>query len=330
MAPSLPGSPVPELLVADALSTGHPTRTVAISGGQSHACALKSGGVLTCWGNNRYGQLDGPDGTFTTISTTCWTPPGASSPECWGISESGKLGPQGTFTAISTGQYHSCGIKTDGTVACWGRNYQGQSDAPDGTFTAISTGQYHSCGIKTDGTVACWGSNFQGRSDAPDGTFRAISAGRDLSCGIKTDGTVACWGSNQHRSCQQGADGWECTDVRSNQLDAPEGTFTALSVGGPSYAGHAQSCGIKTDGTVACWGNNDWGQSDAPGGTFTAVSAGNAHTCGIKSNGTIACWGAKFTYPAQGRFTHIAQSLYWIHSYAINADGGVEYVGLLW
>ncbi len=114
-----------------------------------------------------------------------------------------------------------------------------------------------------------------------------------------------------------------------NQLDAPEGTFSAISVGGPSYAGHGHSCGIKTDGTVACWGNNDWGQSDAPEGTFTAISAGNAHTCGIRSDGTIACWGTKFKYPAQGRFTHIAQSLHWIHSYAINADGGVEYVGLL-
>ena len=213
MAPSLPGSPVPESLVADALSTGHPTPTIAVSGEQSHACALQPGGILKCWGNNRYGQLDGPDGTFTRISTTCWTPPGAvDSRDCWGISESGQLG--------------------------------------------------------------------------PDSTFTAISAGRDFSCAIKTDGTIDCWGNNQHRTCQQGTDGWACTDVRLTQLDAPEGTFSA-------------------------------------------ISAGNAHTCGIRSDGTIACWGTKFKYPAQGRFTHIAQSLHWIHSYAINADEGVEYVGLL-
>ena len=150
MAPSLPGSPVPESLVADALSTGHPTPTIAVSGGQSHACALQPGGILKCWGNNRYGQLDGPDGTFTRISTTCWTPPGAvDSRDCWGISESGQLGPDSTFTAISAGRYFSCAIKTDGTVACWGTKFKYPAQ---GRFTHIAQSLYwiHSYAINAD------------------------------------------------------------------------------------------------------------------------------------------------------------------------------------
>ena len=222
---------MPAFLIADALSTGHPTRTTAVSAGQDHVCAIKPGGILECWGENRYSQLDTPDGRFT---------------------------------AVSAGQYHSCGIKTDGTVACWGINWRGQSDAPKGTFTAVSAGSDFSCGIKTDGAITCWGSSAQGRLEAPEGTFTAVSAGRDFLCAIKSDRSITCWGNNEYQSCQSGTGGTECTDVRSNQLDAPEGAFTAISVSAPSSGGHAHSCAIRSDGSVACWGDNRYGQLKAP------------------------------------------------------------------
>ena len=31
---------------------------------------------------------------------------------------------------ISAGSYHTCGLKTDGTVACWGYNYMGNPRPP--------------------------------------------------------------------------------------------------------------------------------------------------------------------------------------------------------
>jgi hypothetical protein len=31
---------------------------------------------------------------------------------------------------LSAGDYHTCGLKTDGTVACWGNNVYGQSTPP--------------------------------------------------------------------------------------------------------------------------------------------------------------------------------------------------------
>ena len=65
---------------------------------------------------------------------------------------------------MSAGRYHTCGVKTDGTVACWGRNDLGQATPPGGTFTQVSAGGYHTCGVKTDGTVACWGDNFSGQA----------------------------------------------------------------------------------------------------------------------------------------------------------------------
>src|SRR5262245_27776175 len=67
---------------------------------------------------------------------------------------------------ISAGGFHTCGVKTDGTLACWG-----QATPPGGTFTQVSAGFAHTCGVKTDGTLACWGANGDGQATPPGGTF---------------------------------------------------------------------------------------------------------------------------------------------------------------
>ena len=56
-------------------------------------------------------------------------------------------------------------------------------------------------------------------------------------------------------------------------------------------AGDAHTCGVRTDGSVDCWGNDRYGRTRAPGGEFRAVSAGGYHTCGLRANGIVECWG---------------------------------------
>ena len=72
---------------------------------------------------------------------------------------------------------HTCGVRTDGTVACWGSNSYGQATPPAGTFSQVSAGGYHTCGVKTDATLACWGYNDFGQATPPAGTFTDVSAG---------------------------------------------------------------------------------------------------------------------------------------------------------
>jgi alpha-tubulin suppressor-like RCC1 family protein len=67
------------------------------------------------------------------------------------------LGQRGTFSQVSAGYDHTCGLRTDGTVACWGANNSAQSTPPSGTFSQVSAGHFYTCGVKTDGTVAGWG-----------------------------------------------------------------------------------------------------------------------------------------------------------------------------
>ena len=83
----------------------------------------------------------------------------------------------GGYTAVSAGQAHSCGLRADDTVTCWGSNTDfvdwrtsnetGQADAPSGSFTAVSAGGSHSCGVRSDGTVTCWGADEDGQLDVP-------------------------------------------------------------------------------------------------------------------------------------------------------------------
>ena len=65
--------------------------------------------------------------------------------------------PAGQYTAVSAGYQHSCAIRTDNTITCWGENDDGQADAPAGQYTAVSAGYQHSCAIRTDKIITCWG-----------------------------------------------------------------------------------------------------------------------------------------------------------------------------
>ena len=75
--------------------------------GGSHACAIQNGDVI-CWGDNEYGQIG--DGTNTQRNA----PVSVAMP-------SGK-----TPVDVEAGYFHTCALMADDSVACWGRNSDGQ------------------------------------------------------------------------------------------------------------------------------------------------------------------------------------------------------------
>ena len=80
--------------------------------------------------------------------------------------------------------------------------------------------------------------------------------------------------------------------------------FTAISADGQRH-----SCGLRETGTVECWGSNNNGQTDAPVGRFSAISAGDSYSCGLRETGAIECWGdnrdGRMNVPA-GRFSAVS------------------------
>ena len=64
----------------------------------------------------------------------------------------------GGFTQISSGANHACGLRANGSIACWGSNVFGQATPPaTSVFTSISSGDAHTCALRNDGVVVCWG-----------------------------------------------------------------------------------------------------------------------------------------------------------------------------
>nr|MCQ3808312.1 S-layer homology domain-containing protein [Acidimicrobiia bacterium] len=223
--------------------------------------------------------------------------------ECWGFNGDGRAdAPGGVFSQVSAGGYHSCGLRTDGGVECWGLNGDGQVDAPGGVFSQVSAGGNHSCGLRIDGGVECWGRNADGQADAPGGVFSQVSAGAIHTCGLRTDGRVECWGLD--------LDG---------QTSAPRSAFRSVSAGG------RHSCGVRTDGLVECWGPNEAGQIDVPRAAFVAVSVGAFHSCGLKTDGRIECWGLNSggsTNTPASTFSSVTAG--GLHSCGILTDGHAE------
>jgi len=59
-------------------------------------------------------------------------------------------------------------------------------------------------------------------------------------------------------------------------------------------AGFDHSLGLKDDGSVVAWGDNDYGQCNVPPPNegFVAVAGGYAHSAGLKEDGSVVVWGS--------------------------------------
>ena len=91
-----------------------------------------------------------------------------------GVVLTGDRGRVPGFDAFTLGDHHVCGLRDDATVACWGSNTHGQSDAPDGRFRMISAAGHYTCGVRVDDAVECWGRGWYGQTDPPGGAFRSV------------------------------------------------------------------------------------------------------------------------------------------------------------
>jgi alpha-tubulin suppressor-like RCC1 family protein len=240
------------------------TTALAVSAGETHACAVLNTGRISCWGANDHGQLG--TGNTTPLATP-------SAP----ISLPGGV----TATAVSAGGSFTCALLSTAQVSCWGIGDNGilgigapgdrnLPSAPlvlpgGATAKAITTGDTHSCAVLSTGQISCWGSNLDGRLGTGDttnamvpsapialpngATASAVSATWFHTCALLSSGKVSCWGYNGYGELGTGTTG--SLSSPSEPISLPSGgVATAISTG------IQHSCAVINSGEVSCWGYN--------------------------------------------------------------------------
>ena len=120
----------------------------------STTCAQKSNGTLHCIGKNEAGQA----GLGHEEAVTQFT----------------QVGLDTDWAKVALGYYHACGIKTTGTIFCWGIDKSDSETSRNFTMTPrqvgvdsdwvdVVTGAWHTCGRKASGKILCWGDNHFGQ-----------------------------------------------------------------------------------------------------------------------------------------------------------------------
>lgn len=145
---------------------GRPGRSSISSGDQKDTCGVRHGHAY-CWGYNNRGQ----GGNGTTGTSHVPTRVGAT------------LDP---WAEIGAGDSHSCELRTNHTIYCWGENPDGELgtgnvtdyDKPRGEalknadWSALSVGYYYACALRSNHALYCWGYNSDGELGAGDINIR--------------------------------------------------------------------------------------------------------------------------------------------------------------
>lgn len=192
----------------------------------------------------------------------------------------------------------SCVVLTDGRVACWGDNAQGQlgngstvnSAAPAfvtgiSTATDISLGGTQACAVLASGGVRCWGQGYLG-SVAPSqsltpvdvpGITDAVQVSVGLAVCVRLgSGGVTCWGGR---------------GVLADPMPLPVPNIASAIDIAVDAAG---ACSVLADGTMQCWESTTTDTSSNPvpipsvSGALR-VSRGGI-TCALLAAGSAQCW----------------------------------------
>jgi alpha-tubulin suppressor-like RCC1 family protein len=261
----------------------------ALTAGTAHTCALLADATVHCWGFGGNGRLG-----YASVSNI-----GDDEP----VASAGAVALGGPVKAISAGDAHTCALRVDGFVFCWGYGGQGRLGYGGLPPDPVPVGLDPPPSIGDDETPLSAGPVALG------GPAIAITAGSAHTCALLAAGTVRCWGYGALGALGYGntaSIGDNETPDTAGPVDLGGHVATAID------AGEAHTCAVLDDSSVRCWGNNlngelGLGNTSPIGATQTpalepsvdlgagasaqAVTAGRQHSCALLTDGSVRCWG---------------------------------------
>ncbi len=277
---------------------------VEVDAGHRTTCARRANGSVSCWGGLGAPSFD----DFVTIDVVdtiarhaCGVRDGGQL-HCWGLSpDHGGQQPTGAFRDVSAGWNRNCAVRESGALVCWDSESTDATDPPRGDdFVEVEVGFWQSCARRASGEVVCWGE--QSTPYPADQSFASLDVAGDGTCALTNAGQVVCrgsidtprWLSGVARIDAHGATlCWltsEHTGRCNNAIeDSPTSDLEAVS------AGKYHACSLRPDGRVSCWnrGYSYDGELDVPTDAgFVAVSASAFGGCALGDDGSAQCWGA--------------------------------------
>ena len=265
------------LLLAGALSLAAPSLPAQLPPG--------SAGFITGWGRSSRAELAAPYDLRTNASALAASGfsagvRGDGAVAVWGV-DAPVLTSLSGARSVAAGLTHVLALLTNGAVAAWGDSSYKQTNVPAGLagVASIAAGDYHSLALLSNGTVRTWGSLTNVPAAAQGASL--IVAGYEYSAAIRA-GRLVQWTDPYHTMPGQYG-GLPIPAQATNGV----WTLTGLAAG----RGHVLA--IKSDGTLAGWGDNTYGQATPPQGLsgVIAVAAGDSHSVALTANRRVVCWG---------------------------------------
>ena len=298
--------------VRDATTSTPLDDVTAIGSGWAHACAVRAGGALWCWGRGGNGQI-GDNG-------------GGNRPAAVQVRKETDNMPLVDIVEVVAGLNHTCARDTAGAVWCFGANNLNQLG--DNTTTqrnravqiitgaaSVAIGRDTSCVRKTNDELWCWGVNTDGK--VGDGTLtnkavpvnvgsaKQVAVGMFALCRL-ADGQVACSGQPWRGRLGAGQTNTDGNVTTPAMVLTGAGAPPLANVAEIAFGGAA--CARLVDGVVKCWTDNTHGQSGTgmasqfaqtvklangqPLTDATKLWVDFSHPCARRQSGEIVCWGS--------------------------------------
>jgi alpha-tubulin suppressor-like RCC1 family protein len=255
---------------------------------------------------------------------------------CWGAIGDGNVYARPTrmpfvdVTAIALGDSHFCVLRTDRTVACAGRNLDGELGDPTlqnrsalapvkglANVVDLAAASFKTCAIvgaerrvvcfgaddvKTKTVVSAPGPEPTRLGDIEDARELALDWG--IVCVRRVDGSVDCAGNDDYGQLGRGDANIPWFRKGRPPTNQPVRVLHVNDAVDVSAGGFG-ACVVTARGTVGCWGENSYGAlgdgttrqrsyaSEVVGLTDVVQVArgGFGHVCARRRDGSVWCWG---------------------------------------